>query len=695
MDLKSLMNDEATRPSLSRDSQQRNSIQPPPPRTASGNYGSPQAQHNPYAPRPAPPLYQQASSVDSRASNGGLPSSRLTPIQTPVQTPGHMPGGAGGYPFPSGPHQSPSQSQQQHRMPDGYQVVTPGTQRGPAPIPVYQYNQHGQHTASSQYGAPPPPPPIGLRQSASHSSMSPTPPVLHQQRDGSTSASQGYGHAQYAVHGQHPSQPSTPLGPPASAHYPPRFPQAQSPFATHHRTSSGASHTQTHSIASNSPAQPYLGGTGSMIESPITYGRPGLPGPSDQPGQARRVGSGGGYMSETERERSVSVSPKTMVMPRQGSSASHYSTDPMSARNSVSAAVPQPSEYDRTSHQPQPQHEPQYFRGSNDASAPGISPLTNTRQTPVPHALAAPSPSSRSSQTPKVKNLLNDSNMVSSPIRQSPSAAASFSSQPRHFSPAATNGAPAYNNYNTQVKTEPPHIKSETSGFPEESLLQQPVPAYTPVPVPADDYGKQTLPQKRAAESTPEPAHPAKRAKKRYAEPPIWARFSKSNPRYGNNAQSLAPPPQQQVKKPSPRPQPRPSPQQAPSTNEHAPPPAVTNGTPSAPPPSGTVPNVHNRLGPWESNINNVQLMNDVLKEVGDFLFMHATRQDLGTGDVRHGVLEVEAKLGTLLERRSMQRINCMSATNMVLDHRLTSKGDIRFESFMTEVRSTLYPQIC
>lgn len=87
--------------------------------------------------------------------------------------------------------------------------------------------------------------------------------------------------------------------------------------------------------------------------------------------------------------------------------------------------------------------------------------------------------------------------------------------------------------------------------------------------------------------------------------------------------------------------------------------------------------------------------MNDVLKEVGDFLFMHATRQDLGTGDVRHGVLEVEAKLGTLLERRSMQRINCMSATNMVLDHRLTSKGDIRFESFMTEVRSTLYPQIC
>lgn len=649
--------------------QSRNSIQPPPPRSASGSYGSPP---NPYAPKPTPPLYQH-SSIDSRASNGAIPATRLTPLQTPIQTPGQVPGSSTGYPFPSGPYASPSQPQP-YRAQDGYQVVTPGASRPPAPL--YQYGaqqaQQAQQNASSPYGAPPPP--AALHHSASHPSMSPTPPPLHQQtpqavRENSMSASQQYGHLPYSINNQHPSQPSTPLGPPSAAQYPRAFAHAQSPYGqAHHRTSSGASHGPLQSVISNSPAQ-YVG-----MESPVTYGHPS---------QSQRALSGS-YMSETDRERSVSVSPKTRVVPRQGSQGSYYSNqDAMSARNSFSA--PQP-EHDRLSHQIQPQHEPPNLRSSEDMSH-GISPLTMTRPPPQPlHAPPPqPSPSSRSSQTPKLQNLLNDNNMASSPVRQSP-AAVSISGQSRNLSSISHQPV-------TEVKAEPPpRIKTEGSGFPQEALLQQPVTAssqtFTPSQDSAADYRQQT-PQgqlKRPAESEPESAHPVKRVKKRYAEPPIWARFAKSNPRYGNNPQSLAPPPQQLVRRPSPHPQIRanaPQPQQA-QPNGHAPP-AITNGTPSAPP-SSLAPAIHPRLGPWEVNIKNVQPMNDMLREIGDFLYIHATRNDIGAGDARSGTLEIEAKLGTLIDRNTNSRIATMSRTNQVIDHAITQRGGIRFESFMTEV---------
>ncbi|KAF1350121.1 CYTH-like domain-containing protein [Delphinella strobiligena] len=681
MDLKSLMNSdssEAARPSLQlqqqhhhqqqqqlQQQQPRNSIQPPPPRSASGSYASPP---NPYAPKPTPPLYQH-SSIDSRASNGGIPATRLTPLQTPTQTPGQLPGSSAEYPFPNALYQSPSQAQP-YRTQVGYQVVTPGPHRPSAPS--YQYG--AQQNAPSPYGAPPPP--AALHHSASHPSMSPTPPALHQQtpqavRENSMSASQHYGHNPYSVNNQHPEQPSTPLGPPSATQYPRAFAHAQSPYAQpRHRTSSGASHAPLQSVISNSPAQ-YVG-----MESPATYGHPA---------QSQRALSGS-YMSETDRERSVSVSPKTRVVPRQGSTGSYYSNqDAMSARNSFSA--PQP-EHDRLSHQIQPQHEPPNLRSSEDMSH-GISPLTMTRPPPLQPLHApplAPSPSSRSSQTPKLKNILNDNNMASSPVRQSP-AAVSTSGQSRDLSFQSHSHQPV-----TEVKAEPPpRIKTEGSAFSQEALLQQPVTAssqtFEPSRDSATDYGQQTTQAqlKRPAETEPESAHSVKRVKKRYVEPPIWARYVKSNPRYGNNPQSLAPPSHQLVKRPSPHTQNRANPPQQAQPNGHGPP-ATTNGTPSAPP-STLAPAIHPRLGPWEVNIKNVQPMSDLLREIGDFLYVHATRNDIGAGDARSGTLEIEAKLGTLIDRNTNSRIATMSRTNQVIDHAITQSGGIRFESFMTELQ--------
>lgn len=693
MDLRSLMNNdsaEAARPPPSRESresrdaqqqqqhQHRNSsIHPPPPRAASGSYASPPLQHNPHMPKPTPPLYQHHS-IDSRASNGSIPPPRLTPLQTPTGTPGQAPG-ATGYPFPSGPYQSPSQPQH-YRANDAYQhqVATPGGSRPPAPL--YQYSQ----AASSPYGAPSqqqPPPPPALHHSASHPSMSPTPPGFRHQppphvREGSMSTTQHYPHPQpqYPMNNQHPSQPSTPLGPPSAAQFQRQFPPAQSPYGQpHHRTSSGASHGQVHGIVPNSPAQSVA--AGHLSESPAIMGHPGPIGlPKRQ--------TSGSYVSDAERERSLSVSPKTRIVPRHNSQGSYYSNqDAPSARNSVSASQP---ENDSLLHQTQPPHEPQHhFRSSGDMSHT-VSPLTTTRQQPSFHATTAPSPSSRSSQTPIMRNILNDSAMAPSPVRASPAANHMQTYSP-HANPSASAPVPPSNATNLHPKRDESSVKLEPSGFPQESLLQQPVKtpgaAFPPAPETPADHGQPPVQMKRPAESTPESTHPVKRAKKRYAEPPIWARFVRSNPRFGDNPQSLPPPPQQpQVKKPSPLPPSRPGVQ----PNGHQAP-HVANGTPSAPP-LGLPSNVIPRLGPWELNIKNVRPADDFLREIGEFLFAHATRNDIGTGDLRSGALEIEAKLGMLIDKQTGQRVATMGRTNTVLDHSITNSGRIRFESFMTEV---------
>lgn len=87
--------------------------------------------------------------------------------------------------------------------------------------------------------------------------------------------------------------------------------------------------------------------------------------------------------------------------------------------------------------------------------------------------------------------------------------------------------------------------------------------------------------------------------------------------------------------------------------------------------------------------------MNDFVKEIGDFLFVHATRNDIGTGDLRSGALEIEAKLGTLIDKQSGMRVATMGRTNMVLDPAVTRSGRIRFESFMTEVSKSCFTFLC
>ena len=70
---------------------------------------------------------------------------------------------------------------------------------------------------------------------------------------------------------------------------------------------------------------------------------------------------------------------------------------------------------------------------------------------------------------------------------------------------------------------------------------------------------------------------------------------------------------------------------------------------------------------------------------VGDYLFTEMLmRHDVGVGDARNGALEIEAKLGALVDRNTDQRLRFPIMTPTVLSREFSQ--NVRFESFMTEV---------
>ena len=99
-------------------------------------------------------------------------------------------------------------------------------------------------------------------------------------------------------------------------------------------------------------------------------------------------------------------------------------------------------------------------------------------------------------------------------------------------------------------------------------------------------------------------------------------------------------------------------------------------------------------LGPWEYDIVNILPNEELTRVVADFLFAEVVnRKDIGTGSAGAGfgsgaVLEVEAKLGQLVDKNTNDRLRLPVMTECVI-----SKNDpnlrVMFKSSMTEV-STL-----
>lgn len=74
-----------------------------------------------------------------------------------------------------------------------------------------------------------------------------------------------------------------------------------------------------------------------------------------------------------------------------------------------------------------------------------------------------------------------------------------------------------------------------------------------------------------------------------------------------------------------------------------------------------------------------------LLHQIATFLYITMlSKPDLGAGDPRNGSLEIEAKVGTLVDKGTDQRLNLPVTTPCVLNEGF-SRTHLRFESFMTE----------
>jgi hypothetical protein len=94
-------------------------------------------------------------------------------------------------------------------------------------------------------------------------------------------------------------------------------------------------------------------------------------------------------------------------------------------------------------------------------------------------------------------------------------------------------------------------------------------------------------------------------------------------------------------------------------------------------------------LGPWEVSISNVIPYEEVTRVVCDFLFNQVVMRDdvddgpTGTGHGAH--LEIEAKIGHLIDRNTDMRLRLPVMTETVLSQNDPSMR-IAFKSSMTEV---------
>ncbi|KAL9084002.1 MAG: hypothetical protein Q9165_008278 [Trypethelium subeluteriae] len=94
-------------------------------------------------------------------------------------------------------------------------------------------------------------------------------------------------------------------------------------------------------------------------------------------------------------------------------------------------------------------------------------------------------------------------------------------------------------------------------------------------------------------------------------------------------------------------------------------------------------------LGYWERSITNVEPYNDLTRIVTDFIYSELGQwpetavSDVGGNVSPNGQIEIEAKLGTLVDKGTNERIRLPVVSAVILD--LEARKQIAFESYMTE----------
>jgi len=687
MDLRSIINAEASSNSQSRtysatvkQSSQEDGI-------SQNSYVPPT--HAGFHSRPAQPPPLQPPTQGNFRSPGGS-TSYITALSPHSQT---LTSSLSGnqYPFPQNSAQSGGPSQQLHQPPhrDG---SASGTKPGQHPYcpPLPSPYTPSTTTPGSSYGYS-----QEHRSQSVHSVTTPTSAqsqARHTHRGSPLSAgSQSQQFGIYPHH--HQSQPGTPLGPPSS--YPrsrPSLHQEHSGSFEHHRSQSGSSMSALHSQVQSPVAETH----GKVTASPTTFHQSQMP------------LAGQGYLADRERERSLSVSPKTMLPSQTRQNSMEGRPVVFNTWNEQITPAKQMRLEDLAPavNIPPIQSEIKFggidHRMGHNNGQPHIIPSNQDRadrgHIVPPQGYVAPSPRAiiqglqdmAPAEEQQRNNTLSPTsvsdvtypqvrNDMSRPLSRDQPQSTSSSVTPSHQQPT-TPQAPL-NLHISPLQAAP--VEASGTGYPPTNLSPQNI---------------RSKRDSEAAVGASGLAQQPTRKRPRHDEPPIFAR--KASRSTGNspllpnkcpNGPKSGTPIKQEpndIKSAV-------SQTFVPATikeepNGHLPhPPTQDVALPKAQPElAGTGP-----LGPWEPSILNLIPSEEVTRIVSDFLFTQVVlREDVGAGPAGGGpgqgaVLEIEAKIGQLIDKNTNDRLRLP-----VMSECVVSKDDpslrVTFKSSMTEVSS-------
>ena len=631
---------------------------------------------------PQPPPLQPPAYRDIPSPNGSF-SQRSA--QSPYQVTPNSSIAGSQYPFPqSHHHPSPVTTSHSHPFPQQEQiaaVMTPGGrnygQTSPSILTPTSIAPGGGY-AYSQYHRP----------HSSHSATTPTSAQSHIQTFSRDSPRTLHTHINASPH-QHSaqhyhSQPGTPLGPPPPIGRPSpvshRGSSGPSPYENY-RSQSGSSHGQHHQI----PPPSLVAEAPNILASPVNYNsRPSLL-------------SSRSYMTDEERERSQSVSPKTI--PSQTKSEQMEVTPEAERRWSGGVTPAKRKLNDDTA-------KPRSFSGeqnrsyceqhiihkpTNGQTVQNLSeqdrPLRYMQASHGPQGVMMSTPSTMGISGP-VRVIKEIEQVDAQNLPTSGSAAVTLSRQ----QPTTPQVPSNQRTPTSQTSPTPPSAGNANSPFAAPISTNSTMPRST----------ESTISPLPAAS----PGQPPMRKRQKFESPPIYAqsrragRSGSGNPLLPNRrpmpAKAVPYIKQEQhikqegngVKDYGPYPSPTPVIKE--ETNGH-----------SAAAAEITKPKTRPRdaneevLGPWEKSITDMEPADEIMRTIADFLFTEIVlRNDVGAGPVGGAsapgaVLEIEAKIGQIIDKNTNERLRLPVMTECVV-----SKNDpnlrIAFKSSMTEVGTVM-----
>ncbi|CAG8366290.1 unnamed protein product [Penicillium salamii] len=287
----------------------------------------------------------------------------------------------------------------------------------------------------------------------------------------------------------------------------------------------------------------------------------------------------------------------------------------------------------------------------------GVSPHTASRHNSIA-AISDPVPSGsiRSSE---------DRNFVESPTTQKPSTVGSDFSTSPIVSASQMNSSPSTATATARAGAHPLKMEVDHEPQVESQQPRQKRRRYNEPPI----FAQRTARTKGRCPIIPNPLPPIpKHARQNQQE--AWAGAARRR-----SSSTMAAPAAARINRPPTIPSPRTSVPPAPVVPVHSAP-QTTSAQPIGP------------LGPWEPSITGVIPYEEITRTLGDFLFQHVVmRTDVNAGDagaVGQGtVIEVEAKLGHIIDMDSRDRIQLPVLTESVINK---ENGRFRtsFESKMT-----------